>query len=318
MVRQLAATVALLALLGGCTEAPMKVRGELAAPSSEPTATPPAAEPAPSPPPAVGTPAQARRKFRRIQDTFFRTGRGNFYTRMRMSTGGEPIWIEHEGSYDLVGLRADYEISMDFPAGSIRTQVRAEESDAWFSFLELPQATPRAGCWVHMDTGVLADATDLQIPEGPGLGFPSDIVAVATGRVTGYYYDDLAGTADLATVASLYGAETVSRLGIPWESEDRVPVVFDLEDGELVGWSADLKDVVSVARRAGYLPRSLRRLVRRHGLESFGGRAEVALENTGKAWTFEPPPTKGIIEMSADESFETAMRSCTGVGQSGA
>lgn len=322
MVRRLALTATLLALFAGCGEG--AVKGDARPPAPERTGSPtPSTSPAPTPSPeaepSFGTRAEARRTFRRLQDELFRAGRGRFATQLRMGADSQLASVSREGSYDVVGFRSDYEMTIGTPSEEMRMAVRSQRSDAWFSFLDLPRQRPRERCWVHLDAGVIEDATDIRFPAGPGLGFPAEVVVFATTRVSGYNASsDLTADADLYSVAGAFGGQTASRLGIPPRSRARVPIVVDLYDGDLVGWYAEFSHVVEAAFHENYLPRRLTRAFEEAGASAFDGRIDVDLDDTGKAWRFDPPPARDVIEMGRGESFETAMRTCTGLGQDGA
>lgn len=336
MVRRLALPVALpvalLALLAGCADGGAKdaARGPAAARSGAPESSPPPSEPPPkTPAPAAsapaadgsgfGTPTEARRTLRRLQRELFRAGRGGFATQVRMGSGATAASIGRQGSYDVAGLRSDYEMTLDTPEGRMRMRTRSQGSDAWFSFLELPGQQPRARCWVHVDTEVVEEVTEVRLPGGPGLGFPAEVSGFATARVRGFNAaGDLTADADLYTVAGAFGGQTPTRLGIPLRSRARVPIVVDLYQGELVGWYVELADVVEAAHREDYLPRPMARAYRKSGTAGLEGRLDVDFEDTGRAWRFDPPPAGEVIEMGLGESFETAMRTCTGLGQDGA
>lgn len=316
MVRRAAATaVLLLGALAGCSlEGAAKSAPVEPEPSPTPTTTP-----APVGTDRAAEPhglTEARAGLRKALRTLTRAGTGGFSSRWSSGDGDRTTTFEYEGTFDLGTLQSDYVAELRTADGSLRTQVKSTLEDAWFSILEVPGAVPDQGCWVHYDAGALAELTGAAIPDSLGQGFPAHLSALYTARATGFHStSDINATADLYSVASVFSGQTPSKLGIPYESRDRVPIVVHLADGELAGWSADLLDVLAAARKADYLPRALRRLLTTQGESAFRSTITTRLE-AGRSWTFDAPRPRDVIEMSPDaDAFDTAMRVCTGLGQ---
>ena len=76
--------------------------------------------------------------------------------------------------------------------------------------------------------------------------------------------------------------------------------------------------MIAAAEEAGHLTPKIRRQLRLAGPDAFDTTVTVQFSDLGKPWTYRPPPAGATTELTADESFETAMRTCTGLGQGGA
>lgn len=139
------------------------------------------------------------------------------------------------------------------------------------------------------------------------------------GRATAVTSEGLlVGHTDLLTAAGLLGGQAQLSFGIPFDSRTRVPASFHVNGDRLTGWSVDVDDILVAADNAGYLKGAKKRQARAAWPPNQSSNLVVEYVNVGQRWVYRPPPARSTIEMSADESFETAMRSCTGVGQSGA
>lgn len=280
-------------------------------PAATPTADPRLAEPA--------GPTAARRALRRALRDLYDARYGEFQTLVRLDDPrGRTIEYEHRGTYDLVALRAAYTSSFRIGGDGMELQVRSTDTDAWFAVTALTgNEQPDRTCWIHPDTDVVREVTGLDLPVAPGVGLPPQVAGLLTAEVTQLNgYGSLVGSTDLYTAAGLLGGGVQRALGIPFDSLARVPAEFYLTGDRITSWSVDYDDLVTAADEAGYLTRRMRRQARSAWPPGQSSHLLTELFRVGEPWTYRSPPRRRTIEMSDVDSFESAMRSCTGLGQS--
>lgn len=321
MVRRAAATaVLLLGTLAGCDldgatkSAPVR---PTAMPSAAPTPAPDRTTTPEASPDVPRTADGARRLLRTARNALARARHGGFTSHFYVGDHAHHLGLDYEGRYDLLRLRSDWSLVMKLTDTQVEFQAKSTRDDSWVSLTEVDGTVPDE-CWIHRTPEALSELFDTEIGDPTGLGFPPQVSALFSMRATGFRStSDLNVTADLYTVASTFLGQMPDQLGIPYTSRATVPAVVHLVDDAIAGWTVELADVVAAADDAGFLPRSIRRLVRTGQDAQYRGPLDVTLDRTGRPWSLTPPPPTHVVEMSPDaDAFETAMRVCTGLGQS--
>lgn len=207
-----------------------------------------------------------------------------------------------EGEYEYSAERMQSTVTVRSPEGDLAFEYLGVRDDLWFRFVEtgfIEDAT----CWIEPGTDGLDAMLGSLTPEQATRGVPAAALAVGYGRGEKWIVPQqvLEGTSDLYLVAASAG-RFATTLGLDPGATDRVTVDFLLDDGEIVGWTSRLGDLIDAAERAGAsLPAEVAQ--QRTAIENIELRA--TLERRA-AVQIEPPDPREIIEVDVARAQDPA------------
>lgn len=259
-------------------------------PDGRGTATVPTRSASPSP----TTDQSAGAVLRRWQDETVAKQTGKWSVDHGLGALGE---VSQEGAYDLDPVSLDVATVVNYVNDAYFT-FRANADGRWLQWKSRDVGFGR--CWIDLDTTPQLKGSPVATNEPPA------VKALLTATKPRYADENsmISVQADLRTVLLLVASPIQTEWLPPREGLATTTVLANVEDGEITGWEANLKDVLTDTVRAGYPAPNVR--------PAGGGGLwlTVTFEDVGKPVVVTAPPDRLIRSVDSDLSREASLAGC--------
>lgn len=152
----------------------------------------------------------------------------------------------HPLAYDLTRLIEPLSNGQPVAGQGVVVRILATGGETWLKVLS---SGKQGGwpCWVRADTA-LAPLTGIT---GDAPTLPAAVGAMLSARGTGLDGSEVVGSTDLLSAVAVLGEQAVAGFGLEAGTPARLPARFDIQHGDVVGWSEDVADVPAAMTQAG-------------------------------------------------------------------